>query len=140
MQIKIVDNSKPFLDEKDEAIERALEIIGGYMERYAKQNCPVDTGLLRNSITYCIDGEHPHQKFYQAATGGKAGAYDGKMPEEGDKKRSVSVGTNVEYAPIVEYSDRAKHTSGRAHFLRDSLANHINEYNQIFTSELKKVK
>lgn len=52
---------------------RALEIIGGKAETYAKQLCPVDTGNLRNSIT--------HKQF--------------------DENTEV-IGTNVEYAPYVE--------------------------------------
>jgi len=31
---------------------RALEIIGGKAESYAKKLCPVKTGRLRNSITH----------------------------------------------------------------------------------------
>ena len=34
------------------AKDRALEIIGGKAETYAKQIAPVDTGRLRNSITH----------------------------------------------------------------------------------------
>lgn len=34
------------------AKKRALEIMGGKAESYAKQLCPVDTGNLRNSITH----------------------------------------------------------------------------------------
>ena len=43
------------------------------VENTAKQNCPVDTGELRASITYNIQG------------------------------KTGEVGTNVEYAPYVEY-------------------------------------
>ena len=56
-----------------EAISRALEIIGGKAESYAKALCPVDTGNLRNSIT--------HQQY--------------------DADTEI-IGTNVEYAPFVE--------------------------------------
>jgi HK97 gp10 family phage protein len=55
------------------ATARALEIIGGKAEGYAKAICPVDTGRLRNSIT--------HQQY--------------------DETTEV-IGTNVEYAPFVE--------------------------------------
>ena len=55
------------------ATDRALEIIGGKAESYAKALCPVDTGRLRNSIT--------HQQY--------------------DKDTEI-IGTNVEYAPYVE--------------------------------------
>lgn len=49
---------------------RALEIMGGKAESYAKQLCPVDTGNLRNSIT--------HQQM---------------------DENTEAIGTNVEYAP-----------------------------------------
>lgn len=158
MEIEIIDHSQEVIKAKNEAIEAALETIGGLMERYAKQNCPVDTGLLRNSITYCLDGqklkmsyratygENKNAKGKRYGAGSKkagsvgVGFYAGEMPKEPEGRRSVSVGTNVEYASIVEFNESAKHESGRAHFLRDSLANHISEYNQIFTNELKEVK
>lgn len=56
---------------------RALEVIGGTAEGYAKQLCPVDTGNLRNSITHQMRGEN-----------------------------TVAVGTNVHYAPFVELGTR----------------------------------
>lgn len=110
METKLTDNSEDFKRRKAEAIERALETIGGLMERYAKQNCPVDTGNLRNSITNALEGVE-----------------------------AVIVGTNVEYAPFVEFDDKKKHVSGQAHFLRDSVANHISEYKTIISNEAKKV-
>lgn len=110
METKLKDNSADFERRKAEAIERALETIGGLMERYAKQNCPVDTGNLRNSITNALDGTE-----------------------------AVIVGTNVQYAPFVEFDDRKAHVSGQAHFLRDSVASHISEYKTIISNEAKKV-
>ena len=59
-----------------EAKARALEIVGGKAETYAKQLAPVDTGRLRNSIT--------HQQL--------------------DEDTEV-IGTNVEYAPYQELGD-----------------------------------
>lgn len=136
---KFVDKTKEMLNEKDEAIEKALESIGILLERYAKESCPVDTGLLRNSITYCIDGKHPNIPNYQG-TDGKSGGYDGEMPKEPKGKRAVFVGTNVEYASIVEMNEKAHHAVGKAHFIRDSLANHIGEYSKILAAEIKEVK
>lgn len=131
---KFIDNSKQYLDQKDEAIERAFEIIGGLLERYAKQSCPVDTGLLRNSITYCLDGKHPHLSQYGAE--GRQGFYDGEMPEEPEGNRAVYVGTNVEYAPYQEVG--TSRITGK-HFLQNSVQNHIGEYKNIMANELKKV-
>lgn len=52
---------------------KALEIIGGKAETYAKLLCPVDTGRLRNSITHRQEDEN-----------------------------TEVIGTNVKYAPYVE--------------------------------------
>lgn len=60
------------LSAEEAARTRALEIIGGKAESYAKKLCPVDTGRLRNSIT--------HQQY--------------------DEHTEV-IGTNVSYAPYV---------------------------------------
>ena len=54
------------------AIHRALVRIGLVAEGYAKRLCPVDTGRLRNSITFYTDDD------------------------------TVTIGTNVEYAQFVE--------------------------------------
>lgn len=66
------DNSELIISEKDEAVIRALTIIGMKAEGYAKKLCPVDTGRLRNSISHATDED------------------------------TAYIGTNVEYAPYVE--------------------------------------
>ena len=155
MDIKIVDHIKETLSETELATERALEIIGGLMERYAKENSRVDTGLMRNSITYCLDGEKPKARSYHASYGqnrnskgkrysagsSKAGAvgvgyYDGQMPKEPGEARSVYVGTNVQYAPYNELGTSKKVAKP---FLKPAVVNHINEYKKIISQELKKV-
>ena len=66
---KITDNTEEFKSALQNAIERGLEAIGVTAEGYAKEDCPVDTGNLRNSISHAI------------------------------KDKEVYIGTNVEYAP-----------------------------------------
>lgn len=73
MEVVIIDNSEEFLKALPEQIEQALTAIGLTAESYAKQECPVDTGRLRNSITHAVE------------TG----------------KQAVHIGTNVEYAAFV---------------------------------------
>lgn len=161
MQVKVTDNSEIFKRAKDEAVARALEAIGLTAERHAKERCPVDTGLLRNSITHAVSGEAPAIKSYKATYGsnrykkgknaGKrysassknagtvgVGFYSGTAPEEQNGKKAVYIGTNVEYARAVETSDTVEHPSGAAHFLRDAAANHSDEYKRIAINELKK--
>lgn len=74
IDVKITDNSDEFLKALPEQIEQALTAIGLTAESYAKQECPVDTGRLRNSITNAVE------------TG----------------EQSVYIGSNVEYAAFVE--------------------------------------
>ena len=123
MQVKVTNNSEIFKKAKDEAVARALEAIGLTAERHAKENCPVDTGRLRNSIT------HATQQFSGKGTYATAQG----QPE----KDAVYIGTNVEYAKKQE-TGNYKHTTGAAHFLRDAAANHADEYKKIAETQLKK--
>lgn len=68
----IKDNSDLFLNALPEQVEQAMEAVGLQAERHAKEECPVDTGRLRNSISHSASGN------------------------------SAYIGTNVEYAPYVE--------------------------------------
>ena len=68
------DNTNEIVNAISGATQRALTKIGMAAEGYAKLECPVDTGRLRNSITHEV------------------------VPSE----KSVYIGTNVEYAPFVE--------------------------------------
>lgn len=70
MGITYISNRKMVDAHVSAATARALEIMGGKAEGYAKMLCPVDTGRLRNSIT--------HQQY--------------------DENTEI-IGTNVEYAP-----------------------------------------
>lgn len=71
-EITIQSNKQEILNHLPDVIEAALEAIGLTAEGYAKDECPVDTGRLRNSITHAVEGD------------------------------AVYIGTNVEYAPYVE--------------------------------------
>lgn len=72
IKTKFTDNSDEVLRELGSAKERALEIIGGKAEGYAKMESPVDTGRLRNSISHAV------------------------------QDNTAYIGTNVEYAPYQE--------------------------------------
>lgn len=104
--VRIDDHSKEYMDEVDKALLAAMEAVGIYLEGEAKEelsNSPkrIDTGLLRNSITYAVDGKGAAKKTYSADTGGGSGSYSGTAPAEGGHNHSVIVGTNVEYALYV---------------------------------------
>ncbi len=104
--VRIEDHTDEYLKQVDAALEKALTAIGIHIEGEAKEelsNTPkrIDTGLLRNSITYALDGEAPHAKSYSADSGNKSGSYSGTADKESGKNRSVVIGTNVEYAIYV---------------------------------------
>lgn len=117
---------------------KILEIIGLKAEKYAKALCPVGTvestgkkgyrgGTLRNSITHSIDDD------------------------------TLSVGSNVEYAPYVELGTGPNFTpppewesfdtpkgSGIGHgyvkprpYLRPAIEEHLSEYADMIEKELK---
>lgn len=104
--VRIDDHSDEYMNEVDDALGAAMEAIGIHLEGEAKEeleNSPrrIDTGLLRNSITYAVDGEAPAISSYSADSGGKSGSYSGTAPKESGKNRSVMIGTNVEYGIYV---------------------------------------
>ena len=147
----ITDNTGQFMDALERATVRALEIIGGKAESYAKAEISnvvygtpaswyVRTGALRNSITHAVDGD------------------------------SVIVGSNMEYAPYVELGTgreynpppewmeaHGKRGKGRDKwyfkddncdwhvgfpqkprpFLRPAVENHTDEFKNIMNNELK---
>lgn len=74
IEVNLTDNSDLVKNALEEQIEAALIAIGMTAETYAKRDCPVDTGRLRNSITHEV-----------------------RMDE-----KSAYIGSNVEYAAFVE--------------------------------------
>lgn len=69
-------NTKKFMSEQRQRAIDKLELIGEVVEGQAKQLCPVgDTGYLKGSITHQVNEE----------------------------ELSVRIGTNVEYAPWIEF-------------------------------------
>ena len=110
MPVTFINHCPQALTAEKAAKQRALEIIGGKAETYAKRLCPVDTGRLRNSIT--------HQQY--------------------DDDTEV-VGTNVEYAPYVElghHTSSGKSVAAKP-FLRPAAEGHTEEYKAIIDRIMK---
>jgi len=136
-KVTITKNNIPqVLDEVEKRKLRILEMIGLKAEKYVKGLTPVDTGLLRNSITYAVGGESPSISEYSDNSGEVKGTYSGTEGKKGDG--CVYIGTNVEYAPYVEFNEKANHPTGKAHFLRDGIQNNLNEFKKIIETEMKK--
>lgn len=125
------DYSADVLNEMQDAVLRALERIGLQAEGYAKDLCPVDTGQLRKSISNAVD----------------------------EAESTVYIGTNLEYAPFVEFGTGQyaegggrptpwvyKDAKGEWHwtrgnpaqpFLKPAVADHAQTYRNIIEDELK---
>ena len=124
------DNTEEILGMIQKAIIRALVKIGMKAEGYAKEKCPVDTGNLRNSITYQVR----------------------------ETEKATYIGTNCEYAAYVELGTGKYYSGGRptpwafqdasGHwhrtngqrpqaYLKPAAANHSDEYRKILEHELK---
>lgn len=128
MDVNLTSHKEEILRGLASQLPAALEAIGGEMERHAKQGCPVDTGRLRNSITFATvtaqgspntDGGAPAQPedYAMKATPGQY---------------QVVVGTNVEYAPENEYFHKTK-----PHFLKNAATNHSIDYKNIVKAALQ---
>lgn len=118
-----VDNTDAIKKATNEAIYNALEIIGNKAADYAAGLAPVDTSNLKNSMTSEVNQE----------------------------EKAVYVGTDVEYAPFVEFGHHQE--VGRyvpaigkrlvrefvpaKPFLKPAIENHLDEYKHILESELK---
>ena len=109
MEVEVKDNSAEVLKAFGQQCILGLKAIGQEAEGYAKEDCPVDTGRLRASISNKVE----------------------------ESEKAVYIGTNVEYAPYVEYNDNAAHPTGKAHFLRDAATTHSEHYKQIMEAALK---
>lgn len=134
MSLNFVNNSKEVLQALQQQAEVALEACGLAGEGFAKENITrqgaVDTGNLRNSISHKVD------------------------PQE----RSVYIGTNVEYAPYIEYGTGIYYEGGRRTswtyqdengdwhrtkgmvprpYLKPAAAEHKKEYQQIIKQYLQ---
>ena len=150
-EVKLDDFSPKILEQMEEQVLLGLELIGQAAEGHAKEECPVDTGLLRNSIAHSLAGEQPSigksykgtnkkARTYKANKPNKSGVirsgtYRSKTPKQGNE-HSVYIGSNVEYAIPVEYGD-AKHDVGKKHFLKDAATNHNDQYKEIMKLALK---
>ena len=105
--VELVSHLDEVMDDIDEAVIRGLEACGFVAETYAKQDCPVDTGRLRNSIAHDVN----------------------------ESEKAAYIGTNVEYGPYIEYGHHsygghhmlrnaaANHTDEYKQIIKESLEN-----------------
>lgn len=126
--VEFDDNSQEVLDALNNAVDRALRACGEIAVGYAQDLCPVDTGNLRGSITYAVEGDE------------------------------CFIGTNVEYGKYIEFGTGIHAESGgrqtpwtwqddegnwhktsgqKPHpFIKPSAENHSAEYQEIMKDSL----
>ena len=128
------DNTKSILEILKESSKTALTAVGmqAVTDVISKGDFPVDTGLLRNSITFAISGESPAIGSYSADKGTGNGSYQGTAPD--DRDPTVYIGTNVEYAKYVQYGTSKMKARD---FLMAPLRANLGKYKEILTKYLK---
>lgn len=132
------DNSKEIQRKVAEAVDLALEEIGGEVMGYAIGLVPTDTGLLKNSITYALHGKGTNETNYSADEPDRngvvrSGSYKGNAP---DDSACVYVGSNVEYAAYVEMGSSDKKRKPKP-YLKPAVENHKQLYREIFEKHMK---
>lgn len=125
MSVRFTSYKKEVLDDFKQRRKRALEIVGGTGERYTveklEQNRSVISGTLKDGITHEPRGED-----------------------------TVAIGTDVEYAPYVEFGHHQQ--PGRyvkaigkrlvrsfvpaKPFLRPAIENHVKQFENIIKTEM----
>ena len=151
MNIQFTDNTKEAIEAKNEAVKKALYAVGMHLEGEAKEeleNTPrrVDTGLLRNSITFALSGEAPQIKSYHGDNPSRhnqveavpIGRYSGTAPNDPVNERAVYIGTNVQYAPYVHEGVQQRMEPNR--FLRNAVERNQAQVKDYIERELKKAQ
>ena len=145
-EIEVTSHAAQVKRATEKAMKKAAEMIGGTLAGHAIEYCPVDTGLLRNSITYAIGGEAPKLTTYKSNDRDKnnktievrEGTYSGTAPQDDNGTVTVYVGTNVQYAPYQELGAPNINLPARP-YLRPAFENHRDEIEQIIDKTLGKL-
>ena len=132
--VTIKSNKGDYQKTLEEVAEKVLTMWGMEAEKAAKKRAPVDTGLLRNSITYAVAGKSPAQGTYKAIRGDGSGSYSGQAKADRNGPRHVYIGTNVEYAMAQEMG--SFHDGPHA-FLRPAIEENRDHFREILEGELK---
>ena len=135
MKVDYKDYSKEVLAALEKGKRNALTAIGATAETHTKKNIKadglVDTGRLRNSITYAT-GDYLGIGTY---TDNKKKKYSDAKARNTPKDDEVAIGTNVEYAAYTELGTE-KITAH--HYLKRAVTEHQDEYKELAVEAIKK--
>lgn len=145
--LRLVDNSDQVREASEEQILRGLKAIGLQCVSHAKlelENAPrrIDTGLLRNSLTYAPSGENTAISSYHGDNPSQhsnaqvipSGSYSDKAPDDTKLHKAVYVGTNVEYAEYVHEGTRSMLPN---RFITNAVQGHQVEFKDIMRDALE---
>lgn len=134
MKVDYKDNSKQILSALEKGKRNALTAIGATAETHTKDNITadelVDTGRLRNSITYAT-GDYSGIGTY---SDNKGNSYGDAKARNKPKNDEVGIGTNVEYAAYTELGTE-KITAH--HYLKRAVTEHKDEYKKLTVQAVK---
>lgn len=111
------------------AVPKALMIVGAQAVTLVKELVPVDTGLLKSSITFATSLGRE-----KATTEKGVLAEEKDLIEKPDDKLSLKIGTAVEYAPHVEFGTVKMK---RQPFLRLGILSNRNVLGRLFAKAMR---
>lgn len=129
MKVELTNHIPKVQQQIELAAERALVRAAIDVDRSAKEKCPVDTGRLRASISYSVDGAEG--KNFEMKENSEDIDHQIKSA-----KGSAIVGTNVVYAKAIEYGHSKKAPAG---YLRPALDENKGNIQDIIKQEFKDV-
>ena len=128
MKVDYKDNSQQILSAMEKGKRNALTAIGATAETHTKENITadklVDTGRLRNSITYAT-GDYSGIGTY---TDNNKKSYSDATARNTPNDDEVGIGTNVEYAAYTELG--TQHIAAH-HYLKRAVTEHKDEYKKL---------
>ena len=134
MEVDYKDNSKEVLSALEKGKRNALTAIGATAETHTKENITadglIDTGRLRNSITYAADDYSGIGTY----TDNEGNRYDDAKARNTPKDDEVAIGTNVEYAAYTELG--TQHITAH-HYLKRAVTEHQDEYKKLAVEAIK---
>lgn len=137
--VQMTDNTGELLKELEFKIEKALTMVGMDAEGDAKieiESDPrrVDTGRLRNSITWATTKESSSPRFDGGDDADEVDPDSGVTESQCPDEHSVIIGTNVEYAYEI-HEGREGLAPNR--FLRNAVERNYEKYRKIIDDVMK---
>lgn len=115
--MEIVDNSPEFIEEMKRKVEAGMAALGETAAARAADVAPVDTGRLKNSISWATKNQN-------------GGRDEDSTPLANPEDNEVYIGTNVPYAKYQEYGT-SKGITGK-HFLQYGANSTFGDYAKTF--------